>query len=59
MLPELLAARGPVFGCLKVEPGPPPKYDYKLIHSAHMRDTFREAIRPFLGGGEGDTARNG
>ena len=59
MLPELLAAKGPVFGCLKVEPGPPPKYDYKLIHSAHMRDTFREAIRPFLGGGEGDTARNG
>ncbi len=52
-LPELLAARGPVFACLKVEPGPPPEYDYPLIHSARMRETFREAIRPFLGGGAG------
>ena len=52
MLPELLATKGPVFGCLKIEPGPPPEYDYKLIHSPRMRETFRQAIRPFLGGAE-------
>ena len=59
MLPDLLAARGPVFGCLKIEPGPPPEYDYPMIHSARMRETFRQAIRPFLGGGEGGPARKG
>ena len=56
MLPDLLAAPGPVFGCLKVEPGPPPKHDYELIHSARMRDAFRQAIRPFLGGARDDQA---
>jgi len=35
-----------------VEPGPPPEYDYEMLHSPRMRETFREAIRPFLGGGE-------
>ena len=53
-LPELLAAPGPVFGCLKVEPGPPPVYDYDFIHSAAARDAFRRAIRPFLGGAAGE-----
>ncbi len=49
MLPGLLAARGPVFGCLKVEPGEPPDYDYPLLHSAGLRDAFREAVRPPAG----------
>ena len=58
-LPDLLAAPGPVFACLKVEPGPPPVYDYDFIHSAAARDAFRRAIRPFLGGGEGGAAGKG
>lgn len=50
-LPDLLAAPGPVFAALKVEPGdaPPLDYDYDWLHSADRRREFREAIRPFLG----------
>ena len=59
MLPELLAARGPVFGCLKVEPGPAPEYDYEMLHSPRMREAFRDAIRPFLGGGAGGAEGKG
>lgn len=58
-LPELLAAPGPVFGCLKIAPGPPPDYDYEMLHSARMRDAFRQAIRPFPSGGESGAAAKG
>ena len=51
-LPDLLGREGPVFGCLKVEPGPPPKYDYDLIHSEAMRERFRAAVRPLLDKGD-------
>jgi sulfopyruvate decarboxylase subunit beta len=49
-LPDLLAAPGPVFAALKVEPGdaPPLNYDYGWLHHADRRREFREAIRPLL-----------
>lgn len=49
-LPALLAATGPVFAALKVEPGdaPPLNYDYKWLHSADRRREFRAAVKPLL-----------
>lgn len=49
-LPDLLAARGPVFASLKVEAGdaPPLDYDYEWLHSADRRREFRDAVRPLL-----------
>ncbi len=47
-LPELLDGNGPVFACLKVVPGPPPDYDYDLLHSGAARAAFKDAIRPFI-----------
>ena len=46
---QVLAAPGPVFVTLKVEPGDTPvEYDYPFIHSAEARDTFRAGIKPLL-----------
>ncbi|MGB0629632.1 MAG: thiamine pyrophosphate-dependent enzyme [Alphaproteobacteria bacterium] len=49
-LPDLLAARGPVFAALKVEAGdaPPLDYDYDWLHHADRRQEFREALKPLL-----------
>ena len=51
-LPALLAAPGPVFAALKVEPGdaPPLNYDYGWLHSADRRREFRAAVKPLLKG---------
>ena len=40
----LLREEGPVFVDLKVEPGPPPKYDYELMHSGELRAAFKAAL---------------
>ena len=40
----LLRADGPTFIVLKVEPGPPPVYDYKLMHSEKLRSDFKTAL---------------
>lgn len=47
-LPEVLATPGPVFGCLKVEPGRPVTYDYPHIHGPDVRAAFRDAIAPLI-----------
>ncbi len=41
----ILAARGPVFAELSVEPGKAYPRDYALIHSAEARRRFRAALR--------------
>lgn len=47
-LPEILAAKGPVFVRLKVEAGDPVTYDYGHIHGPGVRAAFKDAIRPFI-----------
>lgn len=44
-LGSLLQAEGPVFAALKIEPGPPPEMDYKMMHGAQIRDDFRAALK--------------
>ena len=39
-----LAEPGPVFIDLKIEPGSPPVYDYKLMHSEKLRADFKAAL---------------
>jgi hypothetical protein len=39
-----LREEGPVFIDLKIEPGPPPVYDYKLMHSEKLRSDFKAAL---------------
>ena len=41
----LLQTEGPVFTALKVEPGPPPEMDYRMMHGSKIRDNFRAALR--------------
>ncbi len=48
LLPEVLSTPGPVFGCLKVEPGEPVVYDYEYIHGPGIRAAFREAVAPMI-----------
>jgi sulfopyruvate decarboxylase subunit beta len=45
-LPALLAAAGPVFATLKIEPGPPPAKDYAYMHGTEARERFRRHIAP-------------
>ena len=45
-LGTLLQAEGPVFASLKIEPGPPPEMDYRMMHGAQIRDDFRAALDP-------------
>jgi sulfopyruvate decarboxylase subunit beta len=40
----VLREEGPVFIDLKIEPGPPPVYDYKLMHSEKLRSDFKAAL---------------
>jgi len=47
-LPEILAAKGPVFVRLKVEAGDPVTYDYGHIHGPGVRAAFKDAVRPFI-----------
>ena len=46
VLGTLLQAEGPVFASLKIEPGPPPEMDYRMMHGAQIRDDFRAALDP-------------
>jgi sulfopyruvate decarboxylase subunit beta len=41
---DLVAAPGPSFAALKVEPGTPSSQDYDYIHSGEARDRFRRAV---------------
>ena len=41
---EILDMRGPVFVCLKAEPGNEYPKDYVIIHSAESRQIFRDAL---------------
>ena len=43
-LPEVLAANGPSFATLKIEPGAPSKRDFETIHGAAARESFRRAL---------------
>ena len=45
-LGTLLQAEGPVFASLKIEPGPPPEMDYRMMHGAQIRGDFRAALDP-------------
>ena len=45
---EILAAKGPVFVCLKAEVGAEHPKDYAVIHSAESRQLFRTAIQDRL-----------
>jgi len=40
----LLREEGPVFIDLKIEPGPPPKYDYDLMYNSALRAAFKAAL---------------
>jgi phosphonopyruvate decarboxylase len=42
----VLRAEGPVFADLRIDAGPPQKRDYKHVHSAELRETFRAALNP-------------
>ena len=42
---EILTMQGPVFVCLKAEPGDDYPKDYVIIHSAESRQIFREALQ--------------
>ena len=40
----VLKEEGPVFVDLKIAPGPPPTYDYPLMHSEKLRTAFKTAL---------------
>ncbi|MDE0057699.1 MAG: thiamine pyrophosphate-dependent enzyme [Defluviicoccus sp.] len=40
-------------GTYEANGGHPTEYDYEMLHSPRMREAFRQAVRPFLGGGDG------
>ncbi len=46
---EILSKRGPVFVCLKAEPGDEYPMDYVIIHSAESRQIFRDALQERMG----------
>ncbi len=41
---SVLREEGPVFVDLKVERGKPPKYDFKTMHGAEVRNAFKAAL---------------
>jgi phosphonopyruvate decarboxylase len=40
----ILAEPGPVFVCLKIEPGGPQQRDYSRLHGPQVRQAFRDAL---------------
>jgi len=47
--PDLVAAEGPVFVCLRIVPGAPYPRDYGWMHSPEVRERFRRALRESAG----------
>ncbi len=42
---EILAETGPVFVDLKLQPGAPPRQDYRYMHGPEVRAAFRKAMQ--------------